>query len=69
MVPQDIREEAERYAKEALKDSDSEDDDWTQTLLSLSLLYIHYVWDSRISTLFLNNKYITIPFCKDYQLL
>ncbi len=27
MVPQEIKEEAERYAKEALKDSDSEDDD------------------------------------------
>ncbi|XP_064403650.1 proteasome subunit alpha type-3-like [Halichondria panicea] len=27
MVPQEIREEAERLAKEALKDSDSEDDD------------------------------------------
>ncbi len=27
MVPREIREEAERLAKEALKDSDSEDDD------------------------------------------
>ena len=27
MVPREVKEEAERFAKEALKDSDSEDDD------------------------------------------